>query len=267
MEIRLGGGLVGNKTCTNCKKEKPLTQFNKKKQNRDGFDRNCRECRNMKRRAYNAKPEVADNRRKTQNEWYNNLPPDKKAKMQADMRDYGQKNKEQISAWSKQHYLDNKETYNQRSREYYLANREKCNEYGRQYYAENRDAMRAAMKLYRENNPDKVGAMHAVKKARRKAAFTDNHTTKELHAYWQSIGLDPAICVYCDGEVGDHWKRSAGDHIVPLARGGEDVLENLNPCCKPCNSSKRHSLLYEEWTPPNQRSQHKCNKSPEELGQ
>ena len=255
------------KTCTECKIEKPLTEFNKRKQNSDGLDCNCRECRNIKKRAYNAKPEVAENRRKKMNEWYNNLPPDAKKEKQARMRDYHRENKEQIRAWSKQHYLDNKEAYDQRSREYYLANREKCNEYGRQYYVENRDAMRAAMKLYRDNNPDKVGAMNAVKKARRKAAFTDNHTTKELHAYWRSIGLDPAICAYCDGEVGDHWKRSAGDHIVPLARGGHDVIENLNPCCKPCNSSKRVSLLHEEWTPPNQRSQQSCNKTPEESGQ
>lgn len=241
------------KTCTHCKKEKALTEFNKRKQNPDGFDRNCRECRNIKRRAYNAKPEVAEKRRKTQNEWYNNLPSDVKEKKQARMRDYGQKNRERISAHHKQYYLDNKEIHNQKTREYYLANRKKMNEQARKYYAKNREAMQAKMKLYRQNNRDKIGAIDAVKKARRKAAFTDNHTTEELHAYWRSIGLDPAICAYCDGKVGDHWKRSAGDHIVPLARGGHDVLENLNPCCKPCNSSKRISLLHEEWIPPKER--------------
>ena len=75
------------KTCTECKIEKPLTEFNKRKQNSDGLDCNCRECRNIKKRAYNAKPEVAENSRKKMNEWYTNLPPDAKKENQARMRD------------------------------------------------------------------------------------------------------------------------------------------------------------------------------------
>lgn len=32
------------------------------------------------------------------------------------------------------------------------------------------------------------------------------------------------------------------DHIVPLAMGGEDSLENLQATCEPCNSHKKALL-------------------------
>jgi 5-methylcytosine-specific restriction endonuclease McrA len=36
------------------------------------------------------------------------------------------------------------------------------------------------------------------------------------------------------------------DHIIPLSRGGRSDRENLVPCCKDCNSRKKH-LLPAEW--------------------
>lgn len=39
-------------------------------------------------------------------------------------------------------------------------------------------------------------------------------------------------CVYCGGA------QTGWDHVVPLARGGSHLLENLVPAFKPCNSRK-----------------------------
>ena len=41
-------------------------------------------------------------------------------------------------------------------------------------------------------------------------------------------------CECCGGEP------SEIDHIVPVIRGGENTLENLQALCKPCNASKAH---------------------------
>lgn len=45
------------------------------------------------------------------------------------------------------------------------------------------------------------------------------------------------VCTYCRQCVGrDNLGR---DHRIPLVRGGSDAIENLVPCCGPCNESKR----------------------------
>lgn len=50
-----------------------------------------------------------------------------------------------------------------------------------------------------------------------------------------SILADP--CVYCTG------KANCVDHVEPLKRGGQTVLANLVPACRPCNSSKHGKPL------------------------
>jgi 5-methylcytosine-specific restriction enzyme A len=36
------------------------------------------------------------------------------------------------------------------------------------------------------------------------------------------------------------------DHLVPLIRGGRSTKGNLVPACKPCNTKKKHQLVFEE---------------------
>lgn len=47
-------------------------------------------------------------------------------------------------------------------------------------------------------------------------------------------------CFYC-GE-----SANSIDHVIPVTRGGTDNFDNLVPCCRRCNSSKRDKLI-EEW--------------------
>jgi 5-methylcytosine-specific restriction endonuclease McrA len=35
------------------------------------------------------------------------------------------------------------------------------------------------------------------------------------------------------------------DHVLPRSRGGKEDIENLVPCCKPCNSAKRDKTIIE----------------------
>lgn len=122
---------------------------------------------------------------------------------------------------------------------------------------------------YRRRNPEVQRRSNAATRARRAEKLgrkSDRHTIPELHEYWEGKGIDPKYCAYCDA-YNEGWQNSIGDHIVPISKGGTDFMENIAPCCPTCNCSKGPKILYEEWIPPNERSQQNCNKTPVETGQ
>lgn len=50
-------------------------------------------------------------------------------------------------------------------------------------------------------------------------------------------------CLYC-GSPHEHI-----DHILPLSRGGQHIIDNLTASCASCNLSKSNKLLGQEWIP------------------
>jgi len=67
---------------------------------------------------------------------------------------------------------------------------------------------------------------------------------RKLLKHWQQQGLS---CFYCDDFP------TTVDHVVPLIHGGTNYLDNLVPCCRPCNSSKGTKSL-SEWSGRNARA-------------
>lgn len=51
---------------------------------------------------------------------------------------------------------------------------------------------------------------------------------------WENLRHRIGRCMAC-GKTG---VRLTKDHIVPISRGGCDCIENVQPLCQPCNSSK-----------------------------
>lgn len=50
---------------------------------------------------------------------------------------------------------------------------------------------------------------------------------------------DEHRCQYCDGPA------ESIDHVIPRAKGGQHVWENVVAACRPCNVRKRDRLLHE----------------------
>ena len=96
------------------------------------------------------------------------------------------------------------------------------------------------MAAWRKAHPEAVSnARH-----QRRALVTGSIATGELAAL---LKAQENLCAYCDVkllEVGMHL-----DHVIPLSRGGDHVIENVAYACPECNLSKGSKLL-DEWEGP-----------------
>jgi len=54
---------------------------------------------------------------------------------------------------------------------------------------------------------------------------------------WWKEKIKNGVCHYCEQKVSP--KDLTMDHLVPLARGGLSVKNNLVPSCKACNAKKK----------------------------
>jgi 5-methylcytosine-specific restriction endonuclease McrA len=254
------------KQCTGeCGETKPLDRFCRDSRTADGRRQPCKSCRHEK---YMADRETILER----------------------VRKYRESNPERVKEY-KQRRLANRTVAEQEAqrgyqRQYYEANSERLSERNRQYYLENREKIKAQVKQrrlddpatsrerarsYRVNetpaqrearlgyahrwnkeNPERATMLRERRRVRQAKVESDGHSIAELHDHWEATGRNPKVCTYCDGPI-PNWRRSVGDHVVPISKGGADVLENLVPCCPVCNTSKGNRLLHVEWTPPNMR--------------
>jgi len=61
---------------------------------------------------------------------------------------------------------------------------------------------------------------------------------------WWKRKLAKGVCHYCSRPTAP--RELTMDHVVPLVRGGRSTRGNVVPCCKECNTRKKH-LLPMEW--------------------
>ena len=227
------------KQCTKCGEIKPLDEYRKRGAGRHMQCGECqramaaawREQNRSKVRAYHRKYEekigraVLRERQRVFREENRNTIRDNQRKYEERMRE------ERASDPAKQAA---RSEYNRMSSRRFRVNNPRWHE---EYYAKNVERYAAASQRRR----NRVAGVES-----------DGHTISELHAYWQARGIDPSICTYCS-ETWERWERSIGDHVLAIINGGSDLMDNLVPCCGPCNSSKNDRLLHVEWTPPNMR--------------
>lgn len=70
----------------------------------------------------------------------------------------------------------------------------------------------------------------------RNAPGLTTHAIDNLLTRWTT---QSRTCTYCDAPA------TTVDHVIPLARGGDNYEGNLVPACRPCNSSKGARLIVE----------------------
>lgn len=140
------------------------------------------------------------------------------------------KNRERINAKKRERYAANADEINRRNKLRHDAHPEKRRESDRRYRAENpdryREKHREISRRWEKNNPEKVSAA----KYRRRCTL-GSFTAIELKAKFEEMGNK---CAHC----GTTEKKLTVDHIVPLNKNGTNFIDNIQPLCGSCNSSK-----------------------------
>ena len=95
------------------------------------------------------------------------------------------------------------------------------------HYQENKEEVLARTNAYKKANPDKLLVWHHKRRANKQGSFTAQE--------WQDLcARHDYRCLAC----GESNVKLTVDHVVPLSKGGMNTIENLQPLCGSCNSSK-----------------------------
>ena len=94
-------------------------------------------------------------------------------------------------------------------------------------YARKED--RAYSSKWKKENPDKVAAQVNRRRAKRSGAG-GSYTSDEFLMLVSHAG---GRCLCCGRK-----RKLVADHVVPIAHGGSSDVDNIQPLCTPCNSSK-----------------------------
>jgi 5-methylcytosine-specific restriction endonuclease McrA len=163
------------KKCCTCKKIKDIPNFGKNRSNKDGYQKQCKECR----KEYAVK-------NKDKNKEYK--------------KKYYKENKEMIDKKNKKYYAENEENIIQYKKEWYLNNIEYCKEISKKYYEENKEKICIKEKIYREENKEKIKIKtkkRNYKKARYKT-YNEERLTIDEFPRLAKDGISLEVkCKYC----------------------------------------------------------------------
>lgn len=114
--------------------------------------------------------------------------------------------------------------------ERYKANIEEARRVAREYARSHSAEATARHKAWRHANP-----VHVRSEGRKNRRARHVGRTQEGKEYIEMLRADP--CSYCGGPAGTL------DHVEPIARGGENIWQNLTAACLNCNMRKHDTPL------------------------
>lgn len=136
-----------------------------------------------------------------------------------------EKENERKRKWRK----DNPEKEKQHNLNFRLKNIESEREKDRIYRALHLEKAREAVRRWFRNNPEKDAIRHNVRRAR----FYGGGGKYTIDEWRELCDKYENRCLKC-GEQ----KPLTADHVLPLIHGGKNCIENIQPLCRSCNSSK-----------------------------
>lgn len=223
---------VTTKICFQCGVEKPTYEFHKHSREKDGFRRNCKQCRADNGECRYIKP----------------APPDQKWCRSCNTL---------YSATTENFYWDStnnrlyaacKSCHDHRTRNWQKQNHDYWIGLNHQWMITHPDKMKLARKNWGKNYPEKLRAARSKGSAKRRARVANavgTHTAADilLQIASQTDKKGHLRCWWCGDTIDGAYHV---DHRTSLARGGTDWPNNLVVSCAKCNLSKNDKTP-QEW--------------------
>lgn len=92
------------------------------------------------------------------------------------------------------------------------------------------------IKEWIKNNPEKIKIIRKRAKAKRRGVV-GSYTLAEWELLLKQYAHTCPCCERDDVEL-------HADHIIPIIKGGSNFIENIQPLCKSCNSSKYTKIIF-----------------------
>ena len=120
--------------------------------------------------------------------------------------------------------------HKEQGRQYRKTNADKAHDRGRRWRNDNRDRDRARKDAWNAANPDKVLA-HLHNRQARKLKNGGSFTGKEWATLKRQYGFRCVGCWKHESELQTLGRVLSPDHIIPLEKGGMNIIENIQPLC------------------------------------
>ena len=149
---------------------------------------------------------------------------------------------EQLRFNKRQRYLRDKETILARNKAYYEANKEAIQKKQKEWKKSRGEIQRAHQREYYHKNKEAIRNKIKRRRHNRYGVLSISYSLEQVLATYGTnchICQDP-IDLTISRKPGIHgWEKALHiDHVIPMSKGGPDILDNVRPAHAFCNLSK-----------------------------
>lgn len=152
-------------------------------------------------------------------------------------RKYAAQHREQCRAAHARYRLANREKRAAYNQAWFAAHPGYLEHHNKTYGRTHRDEIRANERRRRQRYPERVHAQQHRREARL-AGAAGSWTAEEWRALKEYYAYTCLMCGRKEPEI-----KLTFDHVIPLARGGANTIDNAQPLCLSCNCVKHDKTL------------------------
>ncbi len=108
----------------------------------------------------------------------------------------------------------------------------------KKYHIDNKEKENYSNKQWKVKNPEKVRRYNRIHERNRRAHKLKNGGIFTLKEWECLVWYYNDKCLCCK-----QIKFLEVDHIIPITKGGNSNISNLQPLCRSCNSTKRTTII------------------------